>query len=172
MSGTAEVIQFAAFRKVGKTAVPRERRIPKPQGEEEVSETGKNFRLRQERRENWREADAVMEYWHVSMKMDGAISRVQNHELPEGKLHPIREPGHYWALIAKYREAWARLMLTPAPDMLSVTWKRAQLEAGNYQYTDLKPERITRAIADDVEFLRTHPTRRNAVRAEASPPEN
>jgi hypothetical protein len=51
-------------------------------------------------------------------------------------------------------------MLTPAPDMLSVTWKRAQLKAENHKHTDLKTESIERAIADDVEFLRAHPTRR------------
>jgi hypothetical protein len=101
-----------------------------------------------------------MDYWHVSMKLDGAISLVQNHGLPEGELHPPREPGVWLALVAKYREAWVRLMLTPAPTMLEVAWKGAQLKAGNYEYTDLKPERIERAIADDVEFLKTHPTRR------------
>jgi hypothetical protein len=39
-------------------------------------------------------------------------------------------------------------------------WKRAQLKTGHHKHTDLKPERIERAIADDVEFLRSHPTRR------------
>jgi len=51
-------------------------------------------------------------------------------------------------------------MLTPAPDMQSVTWKRAQLKAENQKHTGLKTERIERAIADDVEFLKAHPTRR------------
>ena len=50
-------------------------------------------------------------------------------------------------------------MLTPAPDMASVTWKRAQLKARYHKHTDLKPELIERAIADDVEFLKAHPTR-------------
>jgi hypothetical protein len=36
-------------------------------------------------------------------------------------------------------------MLTPAPDMLSVAWKRAQLKAENHKHTDLKAERIERA---------------------------
>jgi hypothetical protein len=106
-----------------------------------------------------------MEYWHVSMKMDGAISRVQNFGTPEGELHPIRDPKDYWTLVAKWRQAWARLMFTPAPDMLSVTWKRAQLKAGNHKHTDLKTERIERAIADDVEFLKTHPSRRGSGRS-------
>jgi hypothetical protein len=95
------------------------------------------------------------------MKMDSAISRVQNHDTPEGELHPIYNPQNHWAMIAKYREAWARLMLTPAPDMSRVAWKRAQLKAQNHKHTDLKAERIERAIVDDVEFLKAHPTRRS-----------
>jgi hypothetical protein len=101
-----------------------------------------------------------MDYWHASMKMDTAISRVQNCDAPEGNLHPVREPKDYWRLVANYRIAWARLMFTPAPDMLSVTWKRGQLKAGHHKHTDLTTERIERAIADDIAFLKAHPTRR------------
>jgi hypothetical protein len=54
-------------------------------------------------------------------------------------------------------------MLTPAPDMQSVAWKRAQLKAENHKHTDLTTERIERSIADDVEFLKSHPTRRRDV---------
>jgi hypothetical protein len=89
--------------------------------------------------------------------MDSAIACAQNHGLPEGDLHPPREPRARWAMVAKYREAWSRLMLTPAPDEQSVA---SQLKAGKYERTDLKPERIERAIAADVEFLQNHPTRR------------
>jgi hypothetical protein len=101
-----------------------------------------------------------MDYWHICMKMDSAISRVQHCEAPEGKLHPTREPRDYWTLVEKYRLAWCHLMLTPAPDMRSVTWKRAQLKAENQKYTGLTAERIEQAIAEDVEFLKSHPTRR------------
>jgi hypothetical protein len=130
-----------------------------------MTETCRNQRLRSDRRDLWREVEAVMEYWHVSMKMNDAISRVQRHDVPEGRLHPTYKHEDHWNPLAKYREAWARLLLTPAPDMLSVTWKRAQLKAENHKHTDLKPERIERAIADDVEFLRTHPTRRGGGRS-------
>jgi len=123
---TAEIIQlFAARPKLGKKIGTRSAPIPAPQCEEGVSDTCKNQRLRGDRRDVWREADAVMDYWYVSMKMDGVISRVQRHGTPEGELHPTRNPKDYWQLVVKYRQAWARLMLTPAPDMQSVTWKRA-----------------------------------------------
>ncbi len=162
---TAQIIQFSAARpKLGKRTASRSEPVSTSQCEDGISTTCRNQRLRSHRRDIWREADAVMDYWHVSMKMDGAISRVQHHETPEGALHPVREPKDYWVLVAKYREAWARLMLTPSPDMQSVTWKRAQLKAENHKHTGLKTERIERAIADDVEFLRTHPTRQSRKR--------
>jgi hypothetical protein len=166
ISETAQIIQFAALRpKLGKKIGTRSAPIPAPQCEEGVSDTAGNQRLRSNRRDVWREADAVMDYWHAVMKMDTAISLVQNCGAPEGDLHPPRDPKGYWTLVANWREAWARLMLTPAPDMLSVTWKRAQLKAGYHKHTDLKPERIERAIADDIEFLKAHPSRRGGGRS-------
>jgi hypothetical protein len=119
---TAQIIQFSAARpKLGKKTGSSSEPVSAAQCDGDISKTCKNHRLRQQRRDNWREADAVMDYWHVSMKMDGAISRVQHHGTPEGELHPIRIPTDYWTRVEKYRKAWARLMLTPAPDMQSVT---------------------------------------------------
>jgi hypothetical protein len=80
--------------------------------------------------------------------------------LPNQQIRILASPSARRIAIAKYRQAWVRLMLTPAPDMASVTWKRAQLKARYHKHTDLKPELIERAIADDVEFLKAHPTRR------------
>jgi hypothetical protein len=79
--GTAEIIQlFGARPKPGKKISARSEpasRIPQPQSEEVASDTCSNQRLRAKRRDIWREADAVMDYWHLSLKMDSAIFRVQ-----------------------------------------------------------------------------------------------
>src|ERR1700730_6721720 len=162
--GTAEIIQlFGARPKPGKKISARSEpasRIPQPQSEEVASDTCSNQRLRAKRRDIWREADTVMDYWHLSLKMDSAIFRVQHHGTPESDMHSPYKPADHWTLVAKYREAWARLMLTPAPDAQAVVRKRAQINAENHKHTDLKPERIAHQIADDVEFLRSHPTRR------------
>jgi hypothetical protein len=160
----SNIIQFAAIRpKLGKRTFQRSEPVVRPPlNEEGITDTCQNQRLRSQRNDVWREADAVMNYWHVSRKMESAISRVQNCSAPEGEMHPTRDPKDDWTLVQKWREAWARLMLTPAPDMRSVAWKRAQLKAGNHEHTDLKPERIERAIADDLAWLAAHPTRRSA----------
>jgi hypothetical protein len=115
---TAQIIQFAAIRpKVGvKSRNATLPKLAKPQCEEGGSETARNHRLRQQRHVASRQADAIREYWRTSMKMDSAIFRVQNHGLSEGELHPEFNPQDHWRLLAKYREAFVRLMLAPAPD--------------------------------------------------------
>jgi hypothetical protein len=171
---TAEIIQFAAIRpKLGKKISSHSEAVsdrPRTAAgyfvkEDGLTDTCQNQRLRRSRHDAWRQADSVMNYWWISMKMDTAISRVQNFGTPEGDLHPDRNPEGWHALVAKYRVAWALLMLTPAPDVRSVTWKRAELKAERYKYTGLRPERIERAVADDVEFLKAHPSRRGGGRS-------
>jgi hypothetical protein len=165
---TAEIIPLFGPRpkRRGEDKTTRASSLPtNPQCEEGATDTAGNQRLRSDRRDVWREAESIMEYWHMTMKMDGAISHVQRCGAPEGELHPIRDPKDYWTLVKKWREAWVRLMLTPAPDMRSVTWKRAELKRGWHKHTDLKAERIERAIVDDVEFLKAHPSRRGGGRS-------
>jgi hypothetical protein len=62
---TAEIIQFADARtRVGKkpaSKVPQLRKLPR--NEDGITDTCINQRLRGDRRDVWREADAVMDYW-------------------------------------------------------------------------------------------------------------
>jgi hypothetical protein len=82
----------------------------------------------------------------------------------EGNLHPEHKQADRWALIAKWRAAIVRQLLTPAPTAAEITWKRAAFKAGDHHYTDVKPGQIERAIADDVEFLKAHPVRQSRKR--------
>lgn len=159
---TAQIFQFAAIRpKLGKkTGSSREPVSTLPRNEP-ATETGRNFRLRQQRRDEWLRADAVREYWKAARKMDSAIHRVQNHELPEGEMHQPLVPRSWQPIMAKYRAAIMAQLLTPAPTAREIEWKRAAFKAGDHGYTDVKPEMIERAIAADVEFLKAHPTRRS-----------
>ncbi len=43
----------------------------------------------------------------------------------------------------------------------ALAWKKTALASGQHEYTDIKAERIERAIVDDVTFLAAHPTRRS-----------
>jgi hypothetical protein len=160
---SAQIIQFAAIRpKLAKGERPKIAGLHSPivRDGEGLTETAKNFRLRSDRRDAWREADAAVDYWSVAIKMHNAIMRVQVHGLPEGQLHDKLDYAEYHPLVTKWREAWARLMLLPAPDTRAVTWKQAQLKSRNQRCAGLSPERIQQAIDADVAFLKSHPTRR------------
>jgi hypothetical protein len=79
----------------------------------------------------------------------------------ECDLHTPLAPGSWGPILAKYRAAIMAQLLTPAPTAREIEWKRAVFKHGDHEHTDIKPERIERAIADDVEFLKAHPTRRS-----------
>jgi hypothetical protein len=72
---------------------------------------------------------------------------------------PSAENENRSALVDKWREAVAKKLLTPAPDLGAITWKRAKLKSSDFPYLPVKKERVERAIADDVAFLEAHPTR-------------
>jgi hypothetical protein len=137
---------------------------------EPMTETARNGQLRSKRREAWRAASAAREYWHARWKLQHAIAIAQIAKIPEGYNHPainLADPEHPESL-KNYRAAIAKQLLTPAPDLGAVTWKKAALKAGEHKYTDVKSERIERAIADDLAFLAAHPVRQTR-RARSEP---
>jgi hypothetical protein len=68
-------------------------------------------------------------------------------------------------LVDRWREALVKQLLTPAPDLMSVTWKKAALAQGQYRYVGVPDQRIERAIAEDLAFLAAHPIRHNKSEA-------
>ena len=52
-------------------------------------------------------------------------------------------------------------LLTPAPNVAAVAWKRAKLGGSDFPYLPVKPERVERAIADDIAFLTAHPRKKS-----------
>jgi hypothetical protein len=63
-------------------------------------------------------------------------------------------------LVRRYRSALAEQLLTPAHRASDVAWKRKTLAAGQHKFTDVTDERVEIAIAQDMEFLASHPMRR------------
>ena len=129
-----------------------------------ISETLKNRNLRNARKPQWGRADAAREYWRRRLDMESGISTAQRHGIPEGANHPPRIPDDRWAMIANWRLSIAAQLMTPAPDTRAIAWKKAALDGGEWEYTDLTRERIERAIADDEAFLAEHPMRQSIRR--------
>jgi hypothetical protein len=123
--------------------------------------TARNGKLREKRKEIWRAAEAATRYWRVRLDFNDAVEQAQRMEIPEGRYHPIGDRDERLPMVKRWREAMARQLLTPAPDVGSVTWKKMVLAGRQLRYTDMKPERVERAIADDLAFLAAHPVRQS-----------
>jgi len=133
-----------------------------------LSTTGKNGVLRKERHEIWRMAEAATRCWRLRLDFQSAVSYAQRMGVPEGRDHPTDpEDRGRQSMVQRWRAALVRQLLTPAPDGASVKWKQAALARGDHCYTGVKPERIERAIADDLAFLAAHPVRRSNSEAMA-----
>ena len=124
------------------------------------SATAGNGRLRKERQEVWRMAEAATRYLRVRLDFEHAVSWAKQMGTAEGRSHPAVNEDDRMPIVGRYRAALVKQLLTPAPDATSVKWKQMALARGQHRYTDVKPERIERAIADDLAFLAAHPVRR------------
>jgi hypothetical protein len=133
-----------------------------------LSTTAKNGRLRNERCEIWRTAEAATRYWRVRLDFHNAISYAQRRGISEGRSHPDIDDfadDDRRSMVAKWRAAFVKQLLTPAWDTASVAWKQNALARGKYEYTGLKPERLKHAIAEDLAFIAAHPVRQSNRRS-------
>jgi hypothetical protein len=175
---TANIIEFKGATAHRVSSVRRERAEPfteEADAPETLSPTCKSRRLRKKRWDAWREARAVTRYWQARLDLSDAIECVQRHDAPVGRDHPAVNPGDHWPLLTSYRKALVEQLLTPAPDLAAVSWKKATHAKSQHRYVDcadlrsallaphVKAEQIgrliERAIADDEAFLAAHPTR-------------
>jgi hypothetical protein len=113
-------------------------------------------RLRKQRYDMWRKADAVTRYWRAMMDLQQAILIGQRN----GIVETSRTRANQDPLLESYRNAEANQLLTPAPTAGLVKWKQRTFAQGRYKHTDVKKEQIEKAIADDLAFLAAHAPRR------------
>jgi len=100
-----------------------------------------------------------MDYWRARTDWQGALECAQTCGVADSaKIRPV-DAESYQVLVERWREAVAKKLLTPAPDLAGINWKRAQLKSSGFPYLPVKKERVERAIAEDVAFLAAHPTR-------------
>jgi hypothetical protein len=97
-----------------------------------------------------------MDYWHALLNFHGAVLRAKRDGLKEARAHVEISEEERWSILDSYRDALGKLLLTPAPDVASVNWKRQRLRK---PYNGVKKELVEKAIADDIAFLDAHPAR-------------
>ena len=134
--------------------------------ERELTVTCQNLRLRKARADVWREADAN------SGLLEGARGwRTRLRSLsPTACLKAITIARVVRVGIRRWSRTGARRSCSDAYSRAghqAIAWKSAALAAGDHEHTDIKTERIERAIADDVACLAAHPIRRSNSEAMA-----
>lgn len=164
---TAQIIQFGAPRRtLARIAEPAIRAGATIPANDTATVFARNRRLRKERDAAWDMAEAETLYRHALLKFTDEIEAVRRAGLPEARNHPERSDEERWALVDNYRAAFVRQLLTPAPNVAEIVWKRARVRAAYISPAD--KERVERVIADDLAFVDRYPTssrRRKAVQS-------
>jgi hypothetical protein len=173
-----EIIEFSSFAaartaekatKAGRARSHRQARADKRAAKllevttapENFSETCRNHRMRQSRRDAWWAADRLTDYWRARFKWQYALEVAQQYGVADSASLPSAKDENRFGLVDRWRDAIVQQILTPAPDQGHVNWKRAQLRSGEHAYTKVKPERLQQAIDADVEWLAAHPSRKS-----------
>jgi hypothetical protein len=100
-------------------------------------------------------------YWRARLDWHSALEFAQSHNVADSQKFPSAEGENRFVLVDLWRTALVKQILTPAPDVGAVAWKRAQMRAENYLYSGVKPERLQCAIDADVEWLEAHPSKKS-----------
>jgi hypothetical protein len=165
---TAQIIQFPELG--GSRKFLRKRRVERMARVREaetaavpLTETCKNARSREGRKGPWDVADVTRHYWRGRLDWESALSLAQSRGIAEGNLHPEGPEGERWMILDRWRHAIAAQLLTPAPTVAAVTWKRSQLRDRQWRYTNVTDEMVMRAIREDVAWLAAHPTRKSVA---------
>jgi hypothetical protein len=140
-------------------AEPSARPAPdrKPIQREPITATHANTLARDRRKDAWGIAEVVTRYWRARIDMNDAAACAQREGLPEGQNHPSLDFDGRMALVARWREAKAAQLLTPAPKAAAVLWKKAELKSRCFSYLRVDPGKVERAIEADEAFLAAHP---------------
>ena len=175
---SCEIIQFSTAAQAARTAThqpaaaevtatgarvltPRQlRRAGKPELPPPATETAKNARIRTERNDAWWLAERTAEYWQARYKWRNALATAQRWGIADAQSFPSADES--WSgQVDKWRETVAKQLITPAPTLAAVAWKRAKIKSDEFKWLPISLARAERAIADDLAFLAAHPTRRS-----------
>jgi hypothetical protein len=170
---SCEIIQFSAAARASRMAIhepavaegtltPRQRRREgKPELPPPATETAKNARIRIERRDAWWFAERVADYLHARFMWQRELETAQKYGIGDSRSFQLLAPASPFEGVDAWRLAVAKQMLTPAPTLATVAWKRAKIKSDEFNRLPVSLARAEQAIADDLAFLAAHPTRRS-----------
>ena len=121
---------------------------------------------RDARRKAWRKASIEADFWEVSLRWYEKVILAQENGVAEALKHKrlAWDSADRWALVKSYEDAVGTQLLTPAPDLASVEWKRKERRRA---FVRVPVAQLDRAIADDLAWLEKYPARERRVRRPA-----
>jgi hypothetical protein len=122
---------------------------------------GRNERLRAERRGAWNKAEAATNYWRVMTDFYTVAHLAQREGVAEAcRDHKRLDYSDHDLAVVRFRKATVAQLLTPAPSVEAVNWKRATFAKGDWKHSgEGNAEQIEASIKSDIAFLAAHPAR-------------
>jgi hypothetical protein len=184
---SCDVIQFSQFATAAKEAKEaaadpyspgalaqyREERLAKRAKRMAVFETApetltvtcRNKRLREQRKIPWRKAEVTTKYWRARMDWCDALASAQVVGIKEAAGDKGDHRADRDLSLQKWRDAIGAQMLTPAPDVGAITWKRGQMRDHQWRWSRVTDKQVERALAADIAWLEQHPTKKSLLAA-------
>src|ERR1700736_3378270 len=104
-----------------------------------LSTTCKNSRFRQARDEAWNRARHTTSYWRARLDWHSDLEFAQKRGLADSGSFPPAADENRFSLADTWREAVVKQLLTPAPNVAAVAWKRARLSGRDFHCLPVKP---------------------------------
>jgi hypothetical protein len=120
-------------------------------------DTAKNFEIRVRRREAWSFAERMTKYWRARLGWGSALGIAQQYGIADSS--SFLPPSERAELVKKWRAAVGYQLITPAPHLSAVAWKRGKLISREFAHLTVNKERVQWAISEDLAFLAAHSTR-------------
>ncbi|MET4490677.1 hypothetical protein [Bradyrhizobium sp. LA7.1] len=127
-----------------------------------------NENLRELRKEAWRRAGAKVRFLRALLEMYEAASGAQQYGLSVARDAPVLDEVERFSLVENWRRAVLEQLLTPAPTVGDLDWKRRRAASLNpYDWVGATPKQVEKALAKDETFLRSFPAR-SPIRAKGA----
>jgi hypothetical protein len=99
-----------------------------------TTDSCRNQRARLRRRDAWWRASRLTSYWKARLDWHNALDTAQRHGIGDSREYEQIGNDHavHNRLLKQWRAALVDQMLTPAPDIAAVIWKRAKLRSEHW----------------------------------------
>lgn len=130
-----------------------------------------NESLRRGRDGAWDRADVKVQFLRAQLEYCRAVATAQKYGLPEARGLLTLDHAADLQLVESWRMAVMEKILTPAPKVAALTWKRRKVAALNaYDWVGgVKPARVEKMLAEDEAFLKAFPARHSPNRPAKAP---